>query len=120
MIQPNELRLGNWVLINGHVSEIVGIGLNEAEYALKGISITPIDYDELTPIPLTEDLLLKCGFDTIQDGWYHLYLKNRIITWNLYDNKLRIDGIQTNHIKSLHQLQNLYFALTGDELNVEL
>ena len=28
--------------------------------------------------------------------------------------------IGLNEIKSLHQLQNLYFALTGEELNIKL
>jgi hypothetical protein len=63
------------------------------------------------PIPLTEEWLLKFGFKKSSWGW----IKNGVniqkgFTLAFSSNKNSIE------IKHLHQLQNLYFALTGQEL----
>jgi hypothetical protein len=90
----------------------------------------------LKPIPLTEELLLKCGFEW--DGsWLQLelpYARWHIAFWGgvidkmsirqykpPYDNPNVVEiGFASNYTEYLHQLQNLYFALTGQELNIEL
>jgi hypothetical protein len=114
MIQANELRIGNWVQHpdspNPHQVNTYGI-LNQSE---KNI---------FEPISLTEDWLLKFGFETwhkrdwdiggVGDGQLltvTTYAKNPIVrVWNQ-------DII---HINYVHQLQNLYFALTGTELELK-
>jgi hypothetical protein len=90
------------------------------------------------PIPLTEDILLKCGFyevvfDSEQTGYgteYHLKVNSFIYLNYADDFSLELYGSehQNSHgaipfwenTKTVHGLQNLYFALTGEELNVEL
>lgn len=75
------------------------------------------------PIPLTEEILLKCGFVNIESkNIYKLYLPNDnqlLIGFN-FQSELRlyykVFNVDLVEIKSLHQLQNLYFALTGKEL----
>jgi len=73
------------------------------------------------PIPLTEEIILKCGFE-IEEGRfgneYHLddfilYTSEQLSICFCWDNFIK-------DIKHLHQLQNLYFALTGQELDVKL
>lgn len=83
----------------------------------------------IRPIPLTEELLLKCGFKKIPKTLYvddlsdlrtaTTYKKGSIV-WNTDTRKFWVGIIELNHIKHLHQLQNLYFAITGEELEVEL
>jgi hypothetical protein len=89
--------------------------------------------DRFHPITLTEELLLKCGFekdDGVQQDW-SLVLEisgmRRIIFYKGDCTCLSIQ--QTNNpmidfpssvCTTVHQLQNLYFALTGEELNIEL
>lgn len=100
MIPANELRIGNWVKISQHqttVSHIMG------------------DEDFFEPIPLTPQILEKCWFRLHKDLVYIYKHHARIrITKQL---ELLLDGNLWVELKYLHQLQNLYFALTGEELN---
>lgn len=84
----------------------------------------------ITPIPLTEQLLLKFGFawddaDPIQQGRSLFLNINGRITIVFYlgnssNLSLEQDGklidFPSGIVKYVHQLQNLYFALTGEEL----
>jgi len=110
-ISANELRIGNWVDAGqlGH-TQIASIGLSTVGYG--------------NPIPLTPEILEKCGFVYEHDQIGMMYrIKNFVM---FYDG----EGIGRNYgmdatdearmdvnCKSLHQLQNLYFALTNTELN---
>jgi len=80
-------------------------------------------YYNWEPISLTEEWLLKCGFE-----WKEYSLFNRLsltknsftiefeISDNICDCYLEMIGID---ILFVHQLQNLYFALIGEELTVK-
>jgi len=74
-------------------------------------------------IPLTPEILEKCGL-----GWEHLgysVIQCKIGELKLqsfcgYGWVLSCNGIELQMVKYLHQLQNLYFALTGTHLTIEL
>ena len=69
------------------------------------------------PIELTEEILLKCVFIPCSIIDNHFNISGMCI-WKCNDMFLcDKNGI---HIKYLHQLQNLYFALTGEELEIKL
>jgi hypothetical protein len=71
----------------------------------------------LNPIPITSEILKKCGFEFSNGlfrtgncsleyaGWHSLYLKT---------------GYVGSAFRYLHQLQNLYFEVTGEELQPDL
>lgn len=109
MIQANELRVGNWVESSGQIKQINGInGSQNAFYDFNGI-------------PLTKDILLKCGFEKSGGSWR----RDEVIiyTHEIDDLTYHTESIMSEggiEIKSLHQLQNLYYALTGKELEVNL
>ena len=111
MIQANELRIYNWVY-NSTTKE------NMLVYPMMIAQLSRLEKDgghsvNIHPIPLTEEILLKCGFKIRKDGkLYH-------DTLSLYEADF-IFNIKSGIIKNLHQLQNLYFALTGQELEVNL
>lgn len=120
MIQANELRIGNYVKLNGRIMK------PNAE--LMSLIITGETIDPM-PIPLTPEILEKCGLEKTTDNpnEYFIRLNNGIDRLMVSNNSVGIivfgSKVLTswyNHIKSLHQLQNLYFALTGEELNVQL
>jgi hypothetical protein len=125
MIQANELRIGNYIqsslLPTKH--KVVGfMNRNNKTDLYTDLQQAYSDCEDWEPIPVTEDILLKCGFiHQPQYDYWRIYAlqKDFIImhggdknTWVLCDIDITV------MISSLHQLQNLYFALMGEELNI--
>lgn len=132
MIDPKELRIGN--IITDEKSNLYEVvGLQERAITIRSYGQYeeyPIEYLQVPPygILLTDDLLLKCGFKnsfTPDYNEFDLYNKkgfsiNRFKIIKLYDQDkyyFKYDGFDICYI---HQLQNIYFALTGKELEVKL
>lgn len=113
-----ELRVGNWVYYEGDILCEICLDTFIELYSRE------IELNQLTPIPLTEEILLKCGFSFPLGTDNGNYCQLGDLGFNLYNGKvLRFNyrfGNTKAEIKHLHQLQNLYFALTGTELNVDL
>lgn len=126
MIAANELRIGNWVMYDNRLFQIEAISrslpcLNTDEF---GIGV--VDWNNINPIPLTPEILEKCG---LKNGNSELdrnvfYSTNK----HLAQFSVNISGsfgiyvgvfiaLRSVHLEYLHQLQNLYFALTNTELN---
>lgn len=80
------------------------------------------DYYE--PIPLTEEILLKAGFKEANYASYFQTKKwsngENIITVTDDDCLVSMENTFNKRCEYLHELQNLYFALTGQELTIEL
>jgi len=73
------------------------------------------------PIPLTEEWLIKFGFEDNQKVKGVKYIDGVIAIDCIRYGKgwcLANDEYHPN-IKYVHQLQNLYFALTGEELTIK-
>lgn len=118
-MKPNELRRGNWV---GTVYSAPYIKITEIKNAVVcGLNCKGISYASLKPIPLTEEILLNCGFEKFLKG-----IKGSDIhdTYRLgffqIENHFGIYMFHGIEIKHIHQLQNLFFAISGHELNIEL
>jgi len=118
-MKASELRIGNYVC--GLKMEEPIRRINDSiqyNYKTERYELDDIDLDCFEPIPLTEEWLLKFGFES---NPYQDRYENKVI--QVECNKLRgytelwIDGMP--HIKYIHQLQNLYFALTGQELEIK-
>lgn len=136
MIKPTELRIGNWVSgsdredINLYqvvkIDDIDFIDLDSGdEYNVIGKTEGgKHQYFDIKPsgIPLTEEWLKKFGFEYC-DG---LWIKNDLST-GLNQKDLYGDGLKwyytIGHIvietTYVHQLQNLFFALMGKELELK-
>lgn len=130
MIPINELRIGNYV--NGDKDGISVV--TSIERYKDRIGITPLTFNHysftnqpFSPIPLTGEILEKCGWisDKIycyldlkkeiylsfhKDGNFFLVIKNN-------DEDCDCEELFTKlNIKYLHQLQNLIYSLVGEEL----
>src|SRR5690606_13658422 len=121
MIQANELRIGNYVNIYLGVNDKDGCWYSN--YEITGLDIAQIDegdYICIEPIELTEEILLKCGFRNSEDDTLtneHGFTLGRKM--NINKTPYFMTRGTFIELKHLHQLQNLYFALTGKELEVK-
>ena len=121
-MKASELRIGNYVYFHGDVEEINIDHFNIFNIIKDGV---------LLPIPLTEEWLEKLGFEICgynQLSWRHTeHIKNfeldginwadadypeyQFLNYNI--------GNDIFSIHYVHQLQNLYFALTREELKLK-
>lgn len=121
MITANELRIGNlfrnW---SGKIEEVIAIE-NSTLFAINGF--TPKD---VHPIPLSPKVLAACGAaQGVNPTWYTItpdfYLSYHEKGSSIY---VRVEADSCHPIKKnirdLHQLMNLYYALTGKELPVKI
>ena len=128
MLQANELRLGNWV--NYHNDDTP---FRIIEIAISGLSVknseeeTWIELDQFSPIPLTPEILEKCGFIKLRNNWSENVpdtFKINLLNLNNGDDILNLILNAVNapcpKVKYLHQLQNIYFCLCEEELKIEL
>ena len=130
-MKANELRLGNWVRIKNILTtsecQVESIGsLQQAAGQLWSI-------EELEPIPLTEEWLERFKFNQFDDSDFFIPLGSdkSLILMNVRGywypriqqeaemSHQYIQEVNLNYIKHVHQLQNLYFALTGEELTIK-
>ena len=121
-IYETEIDRGNGIIEDAECFEevrVVGLdSVNFSEYSIWVEDGSREIYDSFEGIPLTEEWLLKLGFKWKNhamrlgkyairqqvDGWF-MYLSNESLNFTI-------------HLKYVHQLQNLYFALTGKELTI--
>jgi hypothetical protein len=104
MINANELRLNNWILDEEN---------NPFQVTSAFYQFLEINSEICKPIELTEEILLKCGFEKKEEK---VYVNKNITIYkfgDLYWFDLQNEAI---YILTLNQLQNLYFALTNKEL----
>ena len=116
-MNANELRIGNYV----HRQSGKMVVNRDDVYKIENINLqSALKYE---PIPLTEECLLKFGFIKyghilkihLNEGLGVNYNKDLKI-WYLDIHFTTTAKIQINYV---HQLQNLYFALTGEELTLK-
>lgn len=114
----NELRIGNYVFSLETQNHQRITGLLEEQPFFDAITFDYPNYDEIESIPLTEEWLLKFGFESI--GSFYRIGNSRFVEVIVHDSGIDVcnHSVSLPHIKSVHQLQNLYFALTGTELTV--
>jgi len=114
-MKNNELRIGN--LFTGYNGKVFEWDYSCFERCSKGI-----DVDEIgLPIPITEEWLLKLGFEQEENRYW---FSNKVLSISVNEDEEGYYGIFGNSgkeitrkgLKYFHELQNLYFALTNTEL----
>jgi hypothetical protein len=69
-------------------------------------------------IPLTHDKMLEFGFTSVIDGDWITYELDGFVIGGKNKNTLRLSTKESVTILYVHELQNLVFALTGNELTI--
>lgn len=128
MIAVNELRIGNWVKICFESKEGWEYTQVTDIYSDNTIDTTHAEGDSryyYEPIHLTTEILEKCGFKRINHihGYTFYSLSESKMNRahiDIYPEKTSWMGYSVSNCKHLHQLQNLYWCLTGKELIITL
>ena len=113
-MNAQELRIGNWVVRNSsgtyqQVKEVFTTGVllqNEPPLDIRKSMRLPLS--AISPIPLTPEIIS----DLMKGNLKEISIEYKGGVW--------LFGKDAVHCKHLHQLQNLYYSLTGDELKIEL
>lgn len=133
MIDKREIRIGNTIRCMHHLPvgytapHLIHVDIIEIrEYTIE-TNNGFYKYDDIGPVPLTEEILLKSGVKKITDTGYiysksdensvDIYLIKEMNSFFLSTEK---GGKYSIAIENLHQLQNLIFASTGKELIINL
>lgn len=136
MIDYKEVRIGNLVSYEGKEYRIAGIYKDYPFLDTIEFGAGVVEWKDLEPIPLTEERLLKFGFEkrkgnkfptlkvkgsrfyTSRFNYFRVNVFQRCLTVQYSSNvKDKENDLYTiDNIQSIHQLQNLYFALTNKEL----
>jgi len=152
-MKANELRIGNLITIDNsvywpklrdlplivtHIGQTMNIkGESSHSVGCEHINQKPNTYYEtysqfienIKPIPLTEEWLLRFGFEKDDSGvdifdqdyceWYQKEFPTIGILCQSSDKSYIFDeNSDTLRLKYVHELQNLNFALTGEELTI--
>jgi hypothetical protein len=111
-MKTTDLRIGNLVLSKGVPVQIEEIMWETVRYCYGEF---PIDY--IQPVPITEEWLLRFGFEFKVVYGNNFWTLNNILIFE--DKNGNFEYSVGLKIQSIHQLQNLYFALTGKELQTQ-
>lgn len=145
MIQINELRIGNWIKqsFEGRINEAVQVKalkidgiVTDFHFEAEGstgsmygnykavVKETILTYEDALPIELNEKVLEQFGFKCLTEYSgtgaevvYQILFDSKPITlwkWSLVS--WNFQQWNKRELKYLHELQNLYYSLTGSEL----
>lgn len=146
-MESKELRLGNNVLYNGIFATVKNINYSTVRlYIDNELEDILINIEDIEPIPLNEEWLIKFGFkkSTIEpidcdyskkyDISSNVFLngytvfQNDFVNVGIKETELQIIQIENyldesqgfesigKSLKYVHKLQNIYFALTDEDL----
>ncbi len=149
MIKPNELRIGNLVYgVSDRIETIKEIHFKGGIFVEVGKTGSEIrsNSEDINGIPLTPEWLNRFGFGYVNNNLEYLSLRinndirplnKSYLSFDLYGDEPSIVGIWTEdhededaddmdctwtyipNCKYVHQLPNLFFALTGEELTLK-
>lgn len=107
-MEASELKIGNLIYKcypeGNEVVEVKNISEN---------FVNSLDISSIKPIPLTDEWLFKLGFKKVYETCYQYK------DFEINDKFIMMDIDITVQLKYVHSLQNLYFALTGEELTIK-
>lgn len=139
-LKCTDLRIGNFLKYNNKIIEVFGLRPRYVEYYDEDEFLVGDNPGYFEPIELTEEVLLKVGFELMNTKKHKGFELVREIENNVYEffvfkifnddtllniRKQQGGGFEYGEftkrgIKYLHQLQNAYYLLTNEELEVKL
>ena len=121
MINANELRIGNLVFFNDQFIPIYEVKNESVNFYLgldhKGrIRYQAIYLKGIEPIIITDELLLTFGFENMEKFPIRYVQRIKPDSLSEFEPCIVVGDLWLTGIRYIHQLQNLYFSITGKEL----
>jgi hypothetical protein len=125
-MKANELRIGNYVNIEGDVVKVKEIYEKSIHYANSEYESFATE-DFIQPIELTEEILVKIGFEKFVKSFrmelsgcrLDYFIDKTLYIYKKHTNCCLIKDLEIK-CEYIHQLQNAHYLLTNEELEVKL
>lgn len=116
-----DLRVGNLVIFKYKIHTLIKvcdygrIGLYDGKYSID------TDMDLISGIPLTEEWLIRMGFDKDKDDncFYLIEDEIEIMAYNFETKSLYLNSIIVSNIEYVHKIQNIHYAIFDFELTIK-
>ena len=129
-INFKELRLDNYICINNnlHPCRVKEITMSSVVVESIKENYSEPTINSMNPIPLTEEWLIKFGFKKKENSLFTKkleYIYNSLKycedykIWIYYNDNNDAACNSIADLNFVHELQNLYFALTNEELTMK-
>lgn len=125
MVKIRELRLGNIVEFNGKEAKVIDIyrklpveigGVSKPAVGILCDDFETVHEDDLNPIPINREFLIRNKFVEFGSNLFH---KNNLFVC-LYPDRAKAYYVSAMsaeiRLDYIHELQNLYYCLTKEEL----
>jgi hypothetical protein len=122
-MEAKNLRIGNYIESNGEIHEVF-----ELDWDADRCRVNYIGDNNYNPLAISKERLIKYGFEKDDDNMLFIEIPNQVdgklifyfsealgVVY-LYDEENDVD---INSYKYEHELQNLFFALSGKELELK-
>lgn len=123
MIPIEQLRVGNLLMDSEsetlRVQSIIRWPDKCFLHSLDEETLCEIECEDLNPVPLSHEILKACGFEFSFGSWTRKDDEDMNLIVEFAGSHCQLttqSGYVGNPFKYLHQLQNLFYALTSTEL----
>jgi hypothetical protein len=134
MMIPSEIRVGNAIDYRGRIALITGLssgGLCTISIFKHSVDALDIDLNECRPIIITHDLLIKSEYQYANENGQKFYWhpdlpyfqlrKDEEHEWLMWHSESSNEILITQEdFTAFHTLQNIFFAIAGKELTINL
>lgn len=127
-IAANELKHGCWYFFERYGEGRLWINDDYTFYIefpnQSNEMLSKFSYTQIKPIPISPEILIACGFREGEKNQSNFVIDlpdDNLLgyEWGNFEHHIDLNGMfLPQKFKYLHQLQNLYFALTGKELEL--
>jgi len=125
-MEARELRIGNLIYdYNNRLITVIAIIKEDCYFIECNENHSKYLLEDINPIPLTEDWLEIFGFKYDYGRWEKEYYNEYVFEIEKIPEGCILsincgEYTEGKPFKHVHQLQNLYFALTGEELTIKI
>ena len=124
-MKAKNFRVGNYLQDNkGRICKVEKLGTDWNENGIEAPAIKgALTTNPNAPIELTYDWLINFGFVKVgsnyEKGWLLLHTNKNTGTIDFLLNEPQTGKYKATVLEHVHQLQNLFFAITGTEIKLK-